>query len=186
MHRTRYRILTGVMIVQACLAFAALADDSAWVRVEPKESDGILANPGMGWQTFHRTAKQDKNLPAWIPSTVHYARWGWGTLEPDKGKIDRGFLDAVLKETREAGQKLAFRAMCCSSTPRRPYHPDWLRDIGGKVVVTRYGDGPELEVPVLDDPPVLAAHLDFIKRLGDRYDGHPVGRRRLCAKTIYS
>ena len=41
------------------------------------------------------------------------------------------------------------------------------------MVVTRYGDGPELEVPVLDDPDVLAAHLDFIKRLGGRYDGHP-------------
>jgi hypothetical protein len=39
--------------------------------------------------------------------------------------------------------------------------------------MTRYGDGPELEVPVLDDPPVLAAHVDFIKRLGARYDGHP-------------
>jgi len=26
--------------------------------------------------------------------------------------------------------KLALRAMCCSSSPRRPYHPDWLRDMG--------------------------------------------------------
>ena len=32
--------------------------------------------------------------------------------------------------------------------------------------MTQYGRGPELEVPVLDDPHVLAAHLDFIKRLG--------------------
>jgi len=95
------------------------------------------------------------------------------TLEPEKGKTDYDFLDGVLKDSREAGQQLAFRAMCCSSYPRRPYHPDWLRDIGGKVVVTQYGDGPELEVPVLDDPTVLAAHLDFIKRLGARYDGHP-------------
>ena len=39
--------------------------------------------------------------------------------------------------------------------------------------MTRYGDGPELEVPVLDNPEVLDAHLDFIKRLGARYDGHP-------------
>ncbi len=39
--------------------------------------------------------------------------------------------------------------------------------------MTQYGDGPQLEVPVLDDPRVLSAHLDFIKRLGDRYDGHP-------------
>ncbi|MFO7904889.1 MAG: DUF4832 domain-containing protein [Planctomycetota bacterium] len=160
-------------VAHICWISIAFAQDTKRVRVVPKETDEILANPGMGWETFHHTATQDKNLPAWIPSTVHYARWGWGTLEPEKGKIDYDFLDGVLKETREAGQKLAFRAMCCSSSPRRPYHPEWLRDIGGKVVVTRYGDGPELEVPVLDDPPVLAAHLDFIKRLGTRYDGHP-------------
>ena len=152
---------------------ASAAESDAVVTVVPEETDEILANPGTGWETFHRTADDDKNLPAWIPSTVHYARWGWGMLEPEKGEIDYDFLDGVLEETRQAGQKLAFRAMCCSSYPHRPYHPDWLRDIGGKVVVTRYGDGPELEVPELDDPPVLAAHLDFIKRLGSRYDGHP-------------
>ncbi|MHB8866119.1 MAG: DUF4832 domain-containing protein [Pirellulaceae bacterium] len=154
------------------LSFAS-ADETAWVRVVPEESNEILANPGMGWETFHRTARSDKNLPSWIPSTVHYARWGWRELEPEKGKIAYDFLNGVLKETREAGQTLAFRVMCCSSSPRQPYHPQWLADDGGKVVVTRYGDGPELEVPVLDDPEVLAAHLDFIKRLGGRYDGHP-------------
>lgn len=143
------------------------------VVVTPQETDEILANPGMGWQTFHRTATQDKNLPPWIPSTVHYARWGWRELEPQPGKIDYAFLDGVLKESREARQTLAFRVMCCSSSPRQPYHPRWLPDIGGKVVTTRYGSGPELEVPVLDDPKVLAAHLDFIKRLGAQYDGHP-------------
>ncbi len=40
------------------------ADD--WVWGVPKETDEILANPGMGWETFHGTAKQDKNLPSWI------------------------------------------------------------------------------------------------------------------------
>ncbi len=144
-----------------------------FVAVTPEQTDEILANPGMGWETFHRTRTQDKNLPDWIPSTVHYARWGWGTLEPEKGNIDYDFLDGVLKETREAGQQLAFRVMCCSTTPNRPYHPAWLRGEQGAVVMTRYGDGPQLEVPVLDEPVVLEAHLDFIKRLGARYDGHP-------------
>jgi hypothetical protein len=168
----RFVLLMATVVQLGCLCFA-LGDDAAWVRVAPEETDAILANPGMGWETFHHTANSDKNLPPWIPSTVHYARWGWGTLEPERGRIDYGFLDGVLEETRRSGQKLAFRAMCCSTSPRRPYHPKWLTDIGGKVVVTRYGDGPELEVPVLDDPQVLAAHLDFIKRLGARYDGHP-------------
>ena len=77
--------------------------------------------PTPAWAGRHSTGRrtQDKNLPSWIPSTVHYARWGWGTLEPEKGKIDYDFLDGVLKETRESGQQLAFRVMCCSTYPRR-------------------------------------------------------------------
>lgn len=143
------------------------------VRVLPKETDEILANPGMGWETFHQTRKQDKSLPAWIPSTVHYARWGWGELEPQPGKIDRAFLDGVLRESREAGQKLAFRVMCCSTSLNHPYHPKWLKDVGGKELLCDYeGRGP-FPIPDLDDPAVLQRHLDFIQRLGQAYDGHP-------------
>lgn len=165
-----------LLIAAGCFGWASdvlSADDAEWIRVVPEETEDILANPDMGWETFHQTAHEDRNLPSWVPSTVHYARWGWGTLEPEPGKIDFDFLDGALEETRKSGQKLGFRVMCCSSNPGRPYHPKWLRDIGGKVVNTRYGDGPELEVPVLDDPEVLAAHLELIRRLGARYDGHP-------------
>jgi hypothetical protein len=65
------------MIIHFCWACPALAEDTEPVCVVPEETDEILANPGMGWETFHKTATQDKNLPAWIPSTIHYARWGW-------------------------------------------------------------------------------------------------------------
>ena len=143
------------------------------VTVEPEETDELLANPGIGWQTFHRTRDKDKSLPSWIPSTVHYARWGWGTLEPEPGKIDRAFLDGVLKESRAAGQTLAFRVMCCSTTPKRPYHPAWLKDMGGRILKCSRSGGPMVEVPDLDDPIILERHLDFIKRLGALYDGHP-------------
>src|SRR5208282_5060968 len=142
------------------------------VVVTPKETDEILANPGMGWETFHYTSKQDRNLPKWIPSTVHYARWGWGELEPQPGKINSQFLDKVLKETHDSGQKLAFRVMCCSTTPGAPYHPKWLKEVGGKELQADHeGQGP-FPIPDMDDPVVLKAHLDFIKRLGERYDGH--------------
>ena len=143
------------------------------VTVKPEETDQLLANPGMGWQTFHRTRDKDRNLPSWIPSTVHYARWGWGTLEPQPGRIDVAFLDNVLRESREAGQQLAFRVMCCSTTPKRPYHPAWLKDLGGRIIETRRRDGPRVRVPDLDDPIILGKHLDFLRRLGERYDGHP-------------
>ena len=119
-------------ILAACCGLATAASADAPVRVVPEETDAILANPGMGWETFHRTAKQDKTLPAWIPSTLHYARWGWGEVEPQPGKIDYAFLDKVLRDTRDSGQKLAFRVMCCSTTRNRPYHPKWLKEVGGR------------------------------------------------------
>jgi len=143
------------------------------VIVALEETDEILANPGMGWQTFHRTVKQDKNLPSWIPSTVHYARWGWGELEPEPGRIAEAFLDRVLAESREAGQQLAFRAMCCSTTPNRPYHPAWIKEIGGRELISDYDGKGQFPIPDLDDQVTLQRHLDFIQRLGEKYDGHP-------------
>lgn len=105
--------------VFSLLFVPVLSAEERLVTVTPQETDEILANPGVGWQTFHRTSKQDKSLPSWIPSTLHYARWGWGELEPQPGKLNTQFLDRVLRETRDAGQQLAFRVMCCSA---RWYH----------------------------------------------------------------
>jgi hypothetical protein len=158
-------VLIAAILITAQIASA----DDGLVVVAPLETDEILANPGVGWETFHQTCKQDKSLPSWIPSTVHYARWGWGELEPQPGTLNTEFLDKVLKETHDAGQKLAFRVMCCSTSKGRPYHPNWC----GKELMADYqGQGP-FPIPDMDDPAVLNAHLDFIKRLGAKYDGHP-------------
>lgn len=164
----------------ALIAFVTLlpaqvraAASDAVVTVRPEETDEILANPGMGWETFHRTSKADKNLPPWIPSAVQYARWGWRELEPQPGKIAYEFLDKALKESLESGQKLAFRVMCCSPYKGRPYHPAWLKELGGReLMADHHGEGP-FPIPDMDDPAILDRHLDFIKRLGQRYDGHP-------------
>jgi hypothetical protein len=159
------------LIVFGC-TMTGMAGDQQMVAVTPEETDEILANPGMGWETFHCTRKQDKSLPSWIPSTVHYARWGWGELEPQPGKLNTEFLDKVLKETHDSGQKLAFRVMCCSTSLNAPYHPRWIKDVGGNELQADYdGHGP-FPIPDMDDPVVLDRHLDFIKRLGERYDGN--------------
>ncbi len=149
------------------------AADSGAITVTPRETDELLANPGMGWETFHTTSKQDKNLPKWLPSTVHYARWGWGELEPRPGRIAYELLDRTLRDSRESGQKLAFRVMCCSTSPGRPYHPNWIKEVGGRELICDYQGTASLPIPDLDDPAVLQRHLAFIKRLGERYDGHP-------------
>ena len=143
------------------------------VTILPEETDELLANPGIGWETFGRTRDKDKSLPAWIPSTVHYVRWGWGVLEPRPGEIDYAFLDKVLAESHAAGQRLAFRVMCCSTSLGQPYHPDWLDKAGGKVLTVDYEGRDGFRIPDLDDVDTLARHLHLIVQLGARYDGHP-------------
>mgnify|MGYP000930089364 CR=1 FL=1 len=60
-------VFSWVLIVSAHAA-------SPMVRVEPRESDELFANPGMGWQTFHRFADNDPNL-AGLPSASAYFRF---------------------------------------------------------------------------------------------------------------
>lgn len=175
---SRSRTILQIVTILACIpAFVASGQDrdisADVVTVSPEETDELLANPGIGWETFGRTRDKDRSLPDWIPSTVHYDRWGWGVLEPRPGEIDYAFLDKTLAESRAAGQKLAFRVMGCSTSLGRPYHPDWLEKAGGKVLTVDYEGRDGFRIPDLDDVDTLARHLHLIQRLGARYDGHP-------------
>jgi len=166
--------MCGHALVVAMLAAAVLAepDDAALVTVTPRETDAILPNPHMGWETFHVTSDRDPSLPPWIPSTVYYLRWGWREVEPRPGELNVALIDSALAAARQAGQRLAFRVMSCSSSPDNPYHPGWLRDVGGRIVTTSY-DGVALDVPDLDDPTTLDRHLALVRLIAERYDGHP-------------
>ena len=155
------------------LAGAWAAAEPSVVTVRPEPTDELLANPGIGWQTFNRSSAQDKNLPGWIPSTIYYARWGWSAVEPRPGAIDTKLIDGALQQARAAGQKLAFRIMCCTPDKTRSYGPAWIRAVGGRVLVADRSGVEGIEVVDLDDPIVLERHLDLIRRLGERYDGNP-------------
>jgi len=172
-------VLLGCLVGLGELAVA----ENNLVVVKPLPTDELLANPGMGWQTFHGlTSKTDTTLPRWIPSTVMYIRWGWIDLEPQPGKLNTELMDKALKEAHDAGQKLAFRVKACSPNldmPNGPsksvrFHPLWLKEAGGRELLVDYnGSAPVIPIPDLDDPATLKLHLDLIKRLGERYDGHP-------------
>lgn len=153
--------------------FAAGAEaDSGRVTFTPQESDALLANPHMGWETFQRPAKTDKTLPAWIPSTVEYYRIRWNQLETRRGEIDLQVLENLLAEAAASGQTLAIRIMSVGSSARQPYHPDWLRSIPGALRDTTH-DGGALQVPDLDNPVVLESQLRMIREIGRRFDGDP-------------
>jgi hypothetical protein len=76
------------------------------------EDKGFLQIPGVGWQTFCRTAKNDPSLTG-LPfkSGCAYIRWTWGDLEPEEGMYAFDMIDEWLKKCRESNQALAFRVM---------------------------------------------------------------------------
>ena len=62
MLNNRHATLLIVTVAQLSWLSCVLAEDAAWVRIVPEKTDEILANPGMGWETFHRTADNDNSL----------------------------------------------------------------------------------------------------------------------------
>ncbi|MCJ7749698.1 MAG: DUF4832 domain-containing protein [Armatimonadetes bacterium] len=145
------------------------------VSVRPQQTDEILANPGMGWQTFNCFADDDPNLEG-LPTGAAYFRYYWSQIEPREGEIDFPKLDEVLAHARKAGQKLGLRIMCAAGGSNSVYYasPEWLREKGcrGFEYHRQRKAGPRW-VPDLEDTLFQEAHFRLIRELGKRYDGHP-------------
>lgn len=162
-------LMTGVSLIIVALSCCMAVK----VKVTPQEIDDLLANPNIGWQTFHRFADQDKNLQD-LPSSSAYFRFYWKEVEPIEGEIDFAKLDEILANAKKAGQKLAFRIMCAGTSRDYMYVPQWLKDKGCPGFEYKYNDGDiTYWVPDMDSPIFKEAHFRLIKELGRRYDGHP-------------
>ncbi len=138
-----------------------------------EEDTGFLQIPGVGWQTFFRTAGEDPSMTG-LPfrSGCAYYRWTWGDLEPAEGGYAFGMIDEVLRKCREANQALAFRVML-SWPGHEGTIPQWLLDKGIKYTYSECpGEGAHYEVD-LEEQVVWDYHEKLIRALGARYDGHP-------------
>jgi len=160
-------------IVFMLIITAPLRAASQTITVTPVESHELFANPGMGWQTFHRFADEDPNLDG-LPSASAYFRFYWSQVEPEEGKVDFAMFDELLAHARRAGQKLAFRIMCAGTNNDYMHVPAWLKEKGCPGFEYTYGEGGTLHwVPDMESPVFKEAHYRLIRELGARYDGHP-------------
>ena len=162
--------LALLAILLALSSIPAAESGPTKIQVEPRETDELLANPGMGWQTFHRFADEDRSLQG-LPSASAYFRFYWREIEPRDGQIDVAKFDDLLAHARRAGQKLAFRIMCTGSGQYLDV-PAWLKEQGCRGVEFTYG-GRKHWVPDFADSLFQRTHGRLIGELGRRYDGHP-------------
>ena len=175
------------MKLRPFIAFLSLASACSGQNVvlHPKRIDDVLANPGMGIQTFQRfngdalngELKWSEEGPtgplaspsspvSFPPSTISYCRWFWATLEPQQGHVRWDIIDRALEQARLHGQKLAIRLM-----PYDKEHPlpEWYRRSGAKRV---NAEGAVWE-PDFSDPLYLKYWGELVAEAGKRYDGNP-------------
>jgi uncharacterized protein DUF4832 len=169
-------------------AATAAAGDGGTIVVRPREIQDVLANPGMGVQTFQRFAGQALNegtkwseegptsvsagtaAPDFPSSTISYCRWFWSALEPVKGKVRWDIVDSALAEARAHGQALAIRLM-----PYDEEHPlpEWYRLSGARRANKPADKDGKIWQPDFSDPLYLKHWGEVVAEAGRRYDGHP-------------
>ena len=138
-----------------------------------EEDTGFLQIPGVGWQTFFRTAQDDPSMTG-LPfkSGCAYMRWTWGDLEPEEGQYAFAMIDDWLNRCRQSNQTLAFRVML-SWPGHEGTIPQWLLNKGIKYTYSECPqEGAHYEVDI-EEPIVKQYHEKLIRALGERYDGHP-------------
>ena len=132
----RSRCITLLTLV-ACLGLPAAEHAAPKItRVEFEESTDAIANPYMGWQTFHHFTDEDATLRD-LPSGSAYFRFYWRELEPVETQIDFALLDRLLAHARKAGQKLSIGIMLAGSEQYMDT-PAWLKAQGCKGYEFRY------------------------------------------------
>ena len=164
---------SAVLTILFTLLFVSCSRSDNTVNDNLQEDKGFLQIPGVGWQTFFRTAQEDPSMNGLrFKSGCAYMRWTWGDLEPAEGQYAFAMIDDWLARCREANQALAFRVML-SWPGHEGTIPQWLLDKGIKYTYSECREeGAHYEVDI-EEPLVKQYHEKLVRALGERYDDHP-------------
>lgn len=140
---------------------AVATEQSTYQTVYPKARDGIIRNPGIGYQTFYQSAATDRQLP----SSTMYVRFYWSRIEREPGVFDFSVIDRALSQAQAAGQRLAFRVMAYDTGNAGPLA---LKKAGFRGFAFAF-EGVDVWVPDFDDDRVQQGLQKLIATLGGRY-----------------
>src|SRR5262245_19794771 len=131
------------------------------------EQSGIIKNPGIGYQTFERSAASDRQFP----SAVLYARVNWSQIQPAPRTYDFSPIDRWLSKAELAGQRLAFRIMGFEAGNRGPIG---LKNAGYPGYTFTFDGRSEVWFPDMDQSVVQGDLTQLIASLGERYGNNPL------------
>jgi Beta-galactosidase len=126
----------------------------------------IIKNPGIGYQTFYRSAASDSQFP----SSVLYTRVNWSQIEPAPGTYDFAPIDKALSQAQSAGQRLAFRIMGFHEGDSGPVG---LKKGGYPGYTFTFKGHPSVWFPDMNQDIVQQDLAHLIAALGQRYGKNP-------------
>jgi hypothetical protein len=141
--------------------------------IEPQASDALIANPGMGFETFHCFNTDDRitRLPYYPKCSIAYFRFYWDALEPKEGKYNFDMMDQLVDKAQKNGQELALRFMPMSTTNAKQGTPKWYTDKAKVYSFKR--DNSTGWAPDHNDPYFLSKQEALISAFGEKYNGSP-------------
>lgn len=155
------------------------------VTLHPEDSGQALLNPGMGWNFPYFTDNGDNHYGGqlapddqleWFPgcNSVSF-RIGWQRVEPEEGRFNWDYTDAIAERSIAKGRQVSFCWICQSTIGSQPATPTWVRDAGAKGWVFQKRSPGEITcwVPDWEDPVFLAKLENFARAAAERYDGRP-------------
>lgn len=166
--------------------------------IKPNEIDDVLQNPGMGFTTFQRFNGDPSNAiincgdfqdsypydllrapsgevrnPDYPETTIAYLRWYWIFLEPEEGQFRWDIIDRALETARERGQTLMMAVMPYGSNLETNDVPLWYREMVGPETTFRHHNPVNKWFVDPEDPRYLQYYGRLVRKLAERYDGHP-------------
>jgi hypothetical protein len=149
----------------------ARARQAGYYIVEPEETDQVLVNPGMGFETFHSFNGDQQNTLAenYPECSIAYFRFYWDKLEPQEGRYNFELIDWLLEKAQETGQDLALRFMPTASADLTAGTPQWYMVKAKGFWYTK--NNRRGWAPDHNDPYFLAKQEELVGAFGERYNG---------------
>ncbi len=144
-------------------------------QVTIDNSEEVLLNHGKGFVLRNSTNNSIDDVLA-----VGYYRFDWSEIEIEEGVYNWDVIDSKIEELSSRGKKFAFGIMSANSTSTRQYiTPEWVFASGAEgnlkdIDYTYNGENHKKTqmIPVWTDEIFLSKLNNFIKVLGERYNGN--------------
>lgn len=160
-----------LLIAISVICLVALLGNRATVYI--KDVDDVLINPGKGFVDYTEMFYKEgyENI-----FSIGYMRFDWSYIEPQKGVYDWEKIDKCIENYARLGKQFAFGVMCVNIHSWDNYvTPKWVFDEGAKYVTTtstETGHTITQYIPDWKDEIFLRNLNDFVKALGERYNGN--------------